>query len=41
MSVNMRDKIEKLNAVERKKIQGRAADLIPQALLRPALQVHP
>jgi hypothetical protein len=28
MSVNIRDKIEKLNAVERKKIEDRAADLI-------------
>jgi DNA-binding XRE family transcriptional regulator len=32
MSVNIRDKIEKLNAVERKKIEDRAADLIAEEM---------
>src|SRR3989441_4042345 len=32
MAVNIRDKIEKLNAVERKKIEDRAAELIAEEM---------
>jgi DNA-binding XRE family transcriptional regulator len=32
MSVNVRDKIEKLNAVERRKVEDRAAELIAEEM---------